>query len=119
MLSRRIAALLIGLLSIHLNFVGVDFTCAGHGSSGSPSHDAAMPTHHAASHGAAATESESCEIPARQDCCRAMASCAINVEIDTSAPAREVPFARGAVAAATMRLPLSQTSPPEPPPPRA
>jgi hypothetical protein len=120
MLSRRITALLIGLLTIHLSFLGVDLACADHGLSGPPAHSAAaMATHHATSDEAAVAETESCEIPAQQDCCRAMASCALSVEIDTSAPASDAPFARGSVAATAMRLPLSQTSPPEPPPPRA
>ena len=116
MSSRRLAALLIGLLSLPLNFVGVDFTCADHGQ---PATAAAMPVHHGGGHDASTADAEPCEVPTQPDCCRAMMSCAVSVEIDTSAPSRGVPFARESIATGATRLPLSQTSPPDPPPPRA
>src|SRR5256885_10741623 len=75
---KRAIAFVSMLLMAHLSFVGNDWACAKHGSAmASPAHRA----HSAASHQAQKTTSlgspnDQCEIPARADCCSALASCA-------------------------------------------
>lgn len=120
MLSRRIAALLIGLLSLHLNFVGVDFACADHASGRATAHSVPAAAHHVTdAHATPATDAESCEIPTQPDCCRAMASCAVNVALDEDAGSSSMPVARDALTGASSHAPRSLVTPPEPPPPRA
>lgn len=121
MRARRFAAFLIGILSIHLNLVGVDLACADHARRDVATHDAATMQHHAAptSNEAAVADAEPCEIPAQPDCCRAMTSCAVTVVLDVESRSAAVASNRERVVPAAVGLLLSHTTPPDPPPPKA
>ena len=120
MLVRRFAALLIGLLSIHLNFVGVDLTCADHARRDVSNHDAAAMQHHAMpTDDASVADAEPCEIPSQPDCCSAMTSCAVSVALDADTQTDGIASMRERIAPRVAELLLSHLTPPDPPPPKA
>jgi hypothetical protein len=120
MLARRLAGFLIALLSLHLNFVGLDVACADHHQSRVARESMASMQHHeSAADGAAVADQEPCEIPTQPDCCRAMTSCTVSVALDASGGASKVASHHAIVVPPSMRVPRSQTAAPDPPPPKA
>ena len=119
-LGRRFAALLIGILSIHLNVVGVDLTCADHARRDVSNHDAAAMQHHAMpTDDASVADAEPCDTPTQPDCCRAMTSCAVTVALEVDTHADGIASSRERIAPSAAELLLSHASPPDPPPPKA
>ena len=111
---RRLVALLLALALLHLNVERVDAACATH-------HPAPAAGHEGMHHdGSAPTERTPCDTPVSSDCCQALASCAsvlsLDAGSDTMASPAIVPLT---IAAAVSERPLSRSTAPEPPPPKA
>jgi hypothetical protein len=111
---RRLIALLLAVAMLHLNVERADAACALH-------HDAPAAGHEGMQHGAEAPVDETpCETPASPDCCAALASCAPVLGLDASSvtisSAAIVPMT---IVAAVIERPLSRSTAPEPPPPKA
>ena len=108
---------------LHLTFVGADLTCAQHGDRPATSHEHAVAHHEhhiAAAHvETVAAADQPCETPTQPECCHAMTSCGISAAFAGGARASWVPPVRQAIEATVMRLPLSQITSPDPPPPKA
>ena len=122
MLARRLSGLITGLLMLHFTFVGADLACAQHGDRPAQAHQH-MTGHHehhaAAAHVEAAATEQPCETPTQPECCHAMTSCAISAAFECGTRADAVPPLRDVVEPAVMRVPLSQITAPDPPPPKA
>jgi hypothetical protein len=123
MLVRRLSGLLTGLLMLHLSFVGWDLACAQHGDRPASAHNN-MLGHHGHHVAAARVESatasdQPCETPTQPACCHAMTSCAINAAFERGTRLASVPPARNVIELAVIRVPLSQITSPDPPPPKA
>jgi hypothetical protein len=121
---RRVTALVSSLLMLQLSFAASDLVCARHdggtatGNHHPDAHDAAESHATHQSHHAVGAP-KSCEVPARSDCCAALASC--GPSIGMLASTRE-PDARSITVRVDARIaaaPLSLTPAPEPPPPKA
>ena len=111
---RRTVALLLALAMLHLNVERADAACAKH-------QDAPAADHEGMQHGADAPADQTpCETPASPDCCQALASCAPVLGIDagstTISSSTIVPMT---IVAAVIERPLSRSTAPEPPPPKA
>jgi len=108
------------LLMGHLTFVGADSACAKHGSAmATAGHRAHSPAEHHISPSTTGSPKDQCEIPARADCCAALASCA-----PTLAPAQvgmidERMLINAAVPLAANTWTPAPLTAPETPPPRA
>jgi len=116
---RRVAALLTGLLMVHLTFVGSDFACAVH-----PGDTAGVP-HAMAHHGHSATTSENaaaerapCRTPAVPMCCQGLASCASVLSMTEAARVAGVTVTKNTLPESVRDLPRSEIIAPDPPPPR-
>ncbi len=119
MILRRFAAVLTWLLLLRVNVVANDLVCARH-HTGASAVGAEM-AHHAM-HGRTnhATESGTrCKIPARSDCCGAMASCAVTIGAAASTHTEPPPVARVALTNDGGDAPAMPALSPEPPPPKA
>jgi len=117
---KRAIGVILMLLMGHLTFVGTDSACAKHGSAmATAGHRAHSPAVHQISPSTTGSPKDQCEIPARPDCCTALASCAT-----TLAPAPVTPVDERMLitadlpAAAKMWTPAPLVAP-ETPPPRA
>ena len=119
---KRAIGVILMLLMGHLTLVGTDSACAKHGSA---MDTAAHRTHSMAVHQiahsttSAGSPKDQCEIPARADCCAALASCA-----PTLAPAQvgiidERMLINAAVPLAANTWTPAPLTAPETPPPRA
>src|SRR4051812_31186974 len=99
--ARRVIALLLGILMLHLAVVGADLQCARHGNGERSTAMAASHRMIAVSDVPAAakhTSSEQpCETPAPPECCRAMTSCAITLALGERENVGGLPLAREAV----------------------
>ena len=120
---RRLYGIVVGLLMLHLTFVGADWACAQHGDAPARGHQhAAMGHHHgdvASVHELAPAPEQPCQTPTQPDCCRAMTSCAINAAFPSGAALGELPPRHAQIAPGVSDVPPSQTAAPEPPPPKA
>ena len=120
----RAAAVVLSLSMLHLNAVRADAACASH-----PEAERAAPpaaTDHHAHHGDAsqapasdASDSEDCEAPVARDCCVAVASCGVALEIQLSDVPAVVGPASRLLLPAGLETPSGVDLAPEPPPPRA
>jgi hypothetical protein len=131
---RRIVALALSAVMLHLNVERADVACATHvdGAANTEQTHHSVQSHHATSahhttsaHHAPAAEHaisadhQQCQIPAQPDCCLALVSCSIVTDMGTeSGNSREALFGSRAVAFA-QSAPTSRNTAPEPPPPRA
>ena len=122
MFARRLTGVLLALMTLHLTFVGADVACAQHGSRAAVAHQHGGPHH---SHGVAEANSQvggtdqPCETPTQPECCRAMTSCAVNASSERGTRLAELPPVHAVIEPAAMRMPPSQVTTPEPPPPKA
>jgi hypothetical protein len=109
---------------LQLSFAAGDLACATHDSgSSSPKHQhtsaaasAATAIHHSAD---GVDSSKSCEVPARSDCCAALASCGPSIGIAATIQAEEIASIDVNTDSHTFDTPASLTTSPEPPPPKA
>lgn len=121
MIARRICSALVGLLMLHVSYSASDLSCATH-----DDQTRAVPSHLAGAHldagmsmGDAGTSDAPCRIPTQPACCSAMISCATTFSLGRSAHVDGHAAKREAIAPATVRVPLSLVTPPDPPPPKA
>ena len=111
---RRLVAPLLAFAMLHLNVARVDATCAMH------DHDAASTSHAGMQHDAGApAEETACETPASPECCLALASCAPTLGADEESTSVTAAIVHMTIAAAVTERPLSRSTAPEPPPPKA
>jgi hypothetical protein len=121
---RRVTALLSSLLMLQLSFAASDLVCARHDGG------TATGNHHSAAHAAAASDAthqshhavdapKSCEVPARSDCCAALASCGPSIGMLASTREHDAHAINVRVDASVADTPLSLIPAPEPPPPKA
>ena len=127
---RRGCGILLSLLMLHLTVVAADVPCARHNHGDSSGFDHQPADHHAGMRAAmepvaasaasvAALPDAPCETPAQPQCCRAMASCAVNVGVTGDGPVAGPTPTRAVIRPALMRLPSSNVAAPDPPPPKA
>jgi hypothetical protein len=82
-------------------------------------HDAPAGDHEGMDHGAGATTEETpCDTPL-SECCRALVSCAPILSFSEARPVADLPIVHVTIAAAVIERPLSRSTAPEPPPPKA
>jgi len=121
---RRVTAIAVWVLLLHLNLVASDLVCSTHHESANGATPSAMQhqvgvTHASQISDVPETGKAPCKVPARTDCCRAMISCAVSVGVAT-ATAQDAPSPRhSAVADAPTQRPTSRTRAPDTPPPKA
>ena len=121
MTARRVVGLLTGFLMLHLTFVGADWRCSEHGSGSMAGHRAMSSQHPSmvAAVDESAATGQPCQTPTQPECCRAMTSCAVNAALRADAAGNQAPPSRSAIESGLMRIPLSPTASPDPPPPKA
>lgn len=112
---RRLIALLLAFALLHLSVGRVDAACAMHG------RDAPATGHEGMQHdGAAPADETPCQTPVSPDCCQALASCAPMLSMDDGSDTITAPaIVHVTIAAAVSERPLSRSTAPEPPPPKA
>ena len=120
---RRLTAIATWVLLLHLNLIASDLVCAQHRERSSPATEV-MPQHHApagVTRASSMTESDkdTCQVPARADCCHAMASCTVSLGLASSPLDAALPTMVGAAATVSLDAPISFAFAPEPPPPKA
>jgi len=111
------------VLLLHLNLIASDLVCGQHHEISSEG-AAAMMQHHAPAGPTRASsvtygDTEACQVPARADCCHAMASCTVSFGLGASALDVVPPTMQGGAAAVTLDAPISFAVAPDPPPPKA
>jgi hypothetical protein len=120
---RLLYGIVVGLLMLHLTFVGADLSCAQHGDAPARGHQHGMMDHHrgdaASVHELTPASEQPCETPTQPGCCRAMTSCAINIAFGNGSALGELPPRHARIASSVSDAPPSQTAAPEPPPPKA
>ena len=110
---RRLAALLLATAVFHLSVARADAACA------MPQHDAPAADHEGMDHGAGpTTEETSCETPL-SECCQALVSCAPTLSFSEARLVTDLPTVHMTVVSAVIERPLSRSTAPEPPPPKA
>jgi hypothetical protein len=120
---RRLTGITTWVLLLRLNFVASDLVCARH----HEMRDEVMPSmmqHHAPTNGTPNSgvtdgDNEACRVPARVDCCHAMASCAVTLGIGALPLALQPLTVCAAAATRGSGIPISFAVPPDPPPPKA
>jgi hypothetical protein len=112
---RRLVSLLLAVAMLHLTVARVDAACAMHDGAATQS------SHEGMQHGDADAPAEKapCETPAAPDCCQALASCAPVLSIAEGADVITPLIVHATIAAAVSERPLSRSTAPEPPPPKA
>ncbi|MFL5463096.1 MAG: hypothetical protein ACJ78G_07680 [Gemmatimonadaceae bacterium] len=123
MTIRRLAGLLLSVLSLQLNFRASDLVCAAHDGGRSSHAGVAAGEHHEMAMSAdhteqSAGEKQSCEIPVTRDCCQALTSCAMTLDACASPTNSGISLDRARAASATADAPASLIQRPEPPPPK-
>jgi hypothetical protein len=120
---RRLTAIATWVLLLHLNLIASDLVCAQHHEI---SHTAteAMTQHHTLAGSPDKTavtngDTDACQVPARADCCHAMASCSVSFGLGSSSLAAAPPTMNGAAATLSLDAPISLAFAPDPPPPKA
>ena len=120
---RRLTAIATWVLLLHLNLIASDLVCAQHHEM---SHAATevVTKHHAPAGSTDKTivtdgDKDACQVPARADCCHAMASCAVSLGLGSSSLAAAPPTMNGAAATFSLDAPISFAFAPDPPPPKA
>jgi hypothetical protein len=121
-IARSAVAAALSLALLHLNLARADAACGSH-----PAADSAPATvtatvdhhaHHEATVPAPASDDEECDAPQTRDCCAAVASCAIALDVDTRESAVVSDATTGAIAPRLVTAPIRVRNAPEPPPPR-
>jgi hypothetical protein len=120
---RRLTAIATWVLLLHLNLIASDLVCAQHHETSNAAVEV-MTQHHApagVTHASGVTDAEKdgCQVPARSDCCHAMASCAVSLGLGASQNDVAPPTIRCARAPGSVDAPISFAFAPDPPPPKA
>ena len=120
---RRLTAIATSVLLLHLNLIASDLVCAQHREMSNAATDV-MPQHHAPAGVARASSmtdgaKDTCQVPARADCCHAMASCTVSLGLGSSPVDASPPTMKAAAATVSLNAPMSFAFAPEPPPPKA
>jgi hypothetical protein len=118
---RRLTAVATWVLLLHINLIASDLVCGQHHEiSAAP---AAVTQHHAPVGARTSSvmdgDNEACQVPARADCCRAMASCTVSLALGPSQVDAAPSIMHGAAATVSHDAPLSVAFAPDPPPPKA
>ena len=119
--THRIAAVLLSVLLLHLNFARADVACsahAGHSAKASQGHHAGAAHHEMPSSAPGPHSEKSCDTPAQADCCLALTSCSVALGAADASDVSTSERPHDGVVAATMSAPVSRLVAPEPPPPR-
>jgi hypothetical protein len=127
MLARRLAAVFMAFLMLHLSVVSSDAACATH-MSDAHAHGASMSMGSGSmgggsmgsmhEHRGALQEPQApCDTPVQPNCCQALASCATVFAVGRASAAAHRPE-RAGIAATQLRIPLSELIAPDPPPPK-
>jgi hypothetical protein len=127
MLARRLAAVFMAFLMLHLSVVSSDAACATH-MSDAHAHVASMSMGSGSmgggsmgsmhEHRGAVQEPQApCDTPVQPNCCQALASCATVFAVGRASAAAHRPE-RAGIAATQLRIPLSELIAPDPPPPK-
>jgi hypothetical protein len=127
MLARRLAAVFMAFLMLHLSVVSSDAACATH-MSDAHAHGASMSMGSGSmgggsmgsmhEHRGAVQEPQApCDTPVQPNCCQALASCATVFAVGRASAAAHRPE-RAGIAATQLRIPLSELIAPDPPPPK-
>ena len=119
MIVRHVAAVVLALSLLRVNALRADVACARHEGAGkqpSGQLDAGVHEHH----GQASSEEqpeEDCTTPVQAECCQALTSCSVFLELDAVALDAGL---RGndAVLTALTGMPHTTVAAPDPPPPR-
>jgi len=120
---RRLTAIATWVLLLHLNLIANDLACAHHHEMSNVATEV-MPQHHASAGATRASsmtdgDKDACQVPARADCCHAMASCTVSLGLASSALDPAPPTLIGAAPSIPLDAPISFAFAPEPPPPKA
>jgi hypothetical protein len=120
---RRLTAIATWVLLLHLNLIASDLACAQHHELSNVA-TGVMTQHHAqvGSTGKPSVtdgDKDACQVPARADCCHAMASCTVSLGLGSSSVAAPTQTMNGAVATLSLDAPISFAFAPDPPPPKA
>lgn len=113
---KRLSAVVLAFTMLHLTVALANADCSMH------EHDAAAGAHAGMHHdgGHAPAEKTPCDTPVAPKCCQALVSCAPILAIDEgSEVVTTVAIAHAPIAAAVSERPLSRSTAPEPPPPKA
>jgi hypothetical protein len=127
MLARRLAAVFMAFLMLHLSVVSSDAACATH-MSDAHAHGASMSMGSGSmgggsmgsmhEHRGAVQEPQApCDTPVQPNCCQALASCATVFAVGRASAAAHRPE-RAGIAATQLPIPLSELIAPDPPPPK-
>jgi hypothetical protein len=105
---------------LHLTFVGASVRCAQGAELSVAGHRHGNASHAgmAGETGRHASHDGSHRSPGPQECCRAMAACAVTVALRAEAPSSARCTRDDAIVAPLMNAPRSPTTSPEPPPPK-
>jgi hypothetical protein len=120
-MGKRLAAVVLALSLLRVNALRADVACARHDVANAPvaAHDTASEHRH---HGSYATQEPSpdqeCETPVQAECCQALASCSVFLDLGGTALDQGDQVAE-AVPVKLTEMPRSRVAAPEPPPPRA
>ena len=110
---RRPIALLLALVMLHLTVARADAVCAMH-------HEAPATAHEGMDHGGAPAEKAPCDAPMSAEYCQTLASCAPVLSLNEALGAIAAPaIVPTTIALAVVERPLSRSTAPEPPPPKA
>jgi hypothetical protein len=107
---------------LQLSFAAGDLACAAHDAESQPvvhlhsGHAASGAVHHSTD---AVDSSKSCEVPARKDCCAALASCGPSIGLMVTTRAQEIASIDLGIDLPASESLTSLTPAPEPPPPKA
>ena len=120
---RRLTAIATWVLLLHLNLVASDLVCAQHHEMSNAAAEV-MPQHHAPAGATRASsmtdgDKDACQVPARADCCHAMASCTVSLGLGSSPLDVAPPTVIGSAATVSLDAPISFGFAPESPPPKA
>ena len=122
MTSRRIVALLVMLLMVHLDVARAFAACAGQADHRAVEHSqvhTAAHEHAAVGHAHASTADRETPATPQAECCRAMASCLSTAALGHTEPSPHVSASHAIAVPDSRGVALSPVSAPEPPPPRA
>jgi hypothetical protein len=112
---RPLVALLLAVAMLHLSVARVDAECAMHDVAPAGSDHAGMDH----GEGNAPAEETPCDTPSSPDCCQSLASCAPVLSIAEGADVIAPLIVHATISAAVIERPLSRSTAPEPPPPKA
>jgi hypothetical protein len=120
-MTKRVAAVVLALSLLRVNALRADVACARHDVPSSPvaaQGQASEHAHHASSGTPEPVPEQECETPVQAECCQALTSCSVFLDLDDTALDHDSPAADSMPVKLT-EMPRSRIAAPEPPPPRA